>query len=280
MGQIPRCLPILLALLAALGGACGPAGGRGAPGEGVECAPVPKATGWVIAGSGSNITPMRALLRAWRPGEDVQLPESLGTGGAVAALVDGAIDIGLASRPLSEAERATGVKEHPLARSPIGLLRQMRRAGSGLTLEDLIATLDGEPRAWADGTPVTPLLREKGDSGARVVAAAFPALGAAMERARQARRWPVLWTDQEMADALVSVDGAVGFLDLGIVRLDRLPLSEVRIGRDLLAKQLALLTHPRTRGRDPRTEQLLYFAAGQRAEGLLIQAGYLPAVER
>lgn len=82
----------LVALLVALLGglACSP--GRvdlGAPAA--ACAPPRRPAGLMVAGSGSNLAVVRRIAGRYQgshPGAHVVVPESIGTGGAVQALLD------------------------------------------------------------------------------------------------------------------------------------------------------------------------------------------------
>jgi phosphate transport system substrate-binding protein len=184
----------------------------------------------------------------------VLVPESIGTGGAVRALTDGAIQVGLASRPLSASERAAGIVEIPLARVVVGFVVDPRAHDGPLSQAELAAIYRGERARWSDGTPIVPLLREAGDSGNAAVAAALPTVHQAIEGAMAADRFPVCYTDQEMRDSLLEVEGGIGLLDVGTLHLERLALRPVPIdgveptaaeaaaGRYPLVKPLSLLT--------------------------------------
>jgi phosphate transport system substrate-binding protein len=176
----------------------------------------------VIAGSGSNLPLVEALVAQWpnRDGARILIPESIGSTGAVEALADGVIDIGLVSRPLTPEEHGEGFTVVPLARTPLAVVRHAPGGTTSLTSDDLLAIFLGELRAWPDGTPVVPVLREAGDSGAAIIAVADPRLGRVMHDASRADRWQVALTDQAMRTVLAETPGAIGFLDLGIVGTD------------------------------------------------------------
>src|SRR4051812_17183727 len=111
--RIVRAAPIL-ALLAACS-----AGGPDMPPAGEACAAESgRPAGLLLAGSGSNLALVHAIALRYESqglGPAPMVAESIGTGGALAALHDRQIDVGLSSRPLKDSERA-GVTEVPLAR--------------------------------------------------------------------------------------------------------------------------------------------------------------------
>lgn len=176
----------------------------------------------IVAGSGSNLPLVEALLAQWpeRGAVHVLVPESIGSSGAVAALSDGVIDVGLVSRPLRPDEQRDDWAVVPFARTPVAVVRHAPGGEDALTFDALVAIFLGEQRTWADGTPIVPILREAGDSGEAVIAAIDPSLALVMDDARAADRWQVALTDQAMRTALVETPGAIGLLDLGVVGRD------------------------------------------------------------
>ncbi len=255
---------------------------------GVCAAPVARPPGLLIAGSGSNLPLVRALVARWQqlhPDRPIHVPESIGTGGAARAVADGAIELGLGSRPLKEAERARGVIELPLARTPLALVANPAAGVESLSITELSAILRGERRAWPNGVPIVPLLREPGDSGNELIIRTYPALGVALKAALRTGRFELAFTDQEMRDALHSIPGAIGFLDLGIVRLEGLALSVVRLDGVApapddpaypLQKTLTFLS------RGPPTGEaaaFVAFARGPEAAPIFARGGLLPLHE-
>jgi phosphate transport system substrate-binding protein len=225
---------------------------------GLACATdLERPEGLLVAGSGSALALARAVARSYEerhPGRRVRIPESIGTRGAVRAVAEGAVAAGLASRPLRDDERALGIVETKLARSIVGVVVNKEVRVGGLTTAELADIYRGRVTTWPDGQPVVPLLREEGDSSNLIVRRALPALWDAMEDARASGRGVTCFTDQEMRDSLMAIEGAVGLLDVGMVHLERLPLRPVALdgvaptreeaasGRYPLVKDLTLLT--------------------------------------
>lgn len=229
------------------------------PPAGTACAaPAPRPAGLLAAGSGANLALVRALAERYaaaNPGSRVVVPESIGTSGAIQAVRAGAIDLGLASRPLTDAERAQGVVETPLARVAFAPTVRAELPLTDVSPQALAAMFSGRPPAgWPQDLPLAPQLREPRDTGSTMVAERFPEVGQAVEDARTRERWPTRYSDQEMRDALLTIEGAVGFLDAATPRLERLPLrslsvggvaptaAEVRAGRFPLVRRLSFAT--------------------------------------
>lgn len=211
----------------------------------------------LLAGSGAMLGLARALGQRWRgeaAGRRFHVAASIGTSGAVRALADGAIDVGLAARPLKANERALGLMQTHLARAAVAFAVHPDVRVTNLSGAQLVDLFEGRTRSWPDGTAVRLLVREPGDSGVRTIAAVRPQLAAAMARAASSGRAEVLYTDQQMGEALHSTPGAIGPVDAAMVAFDglaaRLPMMDgvavdrasAVAGRWPLLRDLFLLT--------------------------------------
>ncbi|MGC4113766.1 MAG: substrate-binding domain-containing protein [Myxococcales bacterium] len=229
------------------------------PPAGVVCAaPAPRPAGLLAAGSGPNLALVRAIAaryEAAHPGSRVIVPESIGTSGALKAVRTGAIDLGLASRPLTDAERGQGLVETPLARVAFAPTVRADVPLTQVSSDDLAVLFAGHPPpGWPQGLPLAPQLREARDTGSTLVVEKYPAVGKAIDEARRRERWLTRYSDQELRDALLNIEGAIGFLDAATPRLEHLPLhalaidgiaptaAEVRAGRFPLVRRLSFVT--------------------------------------
>ena len=220
---------------------------------------------------------MEALVERYReenPWEEVWIPESIGTRGAVRAVKDGAVDVGLASRPLREEELGDGVLVAiPLAQSPVVLAAHPSVKAVDVSRSDLIKLYQGEDPRWSEKLRAIPLLRESGDSGNLAISRIDPELFKAMERARSLRLGAVLHTDQEMRDTLLKLPGACGFIDEGILKLERLPLVvlPIRDGRGEVSKQLLMLAR---RDRSDNVQNFVEFVNAPAQDDIFERGGY------
>ncbi len=276
-------------LMAACGQGQPPDGTPPAMPDGALCVPDPQThNGLLLAGSGSNLAATRFLLQRYRAmghPEALRVAESIGTGGAVRAVMDGVIDVGLASRTLSPKETSKGVVQTPMARSVLAFATHRTLGVQALTTQQLLDIYAGRTARWPSGEPVVPLLREEGDSGMRAIAARSKTLAEAMSNARRDGRALVFHTDQEMRDALLAIEGAVGPLDVGIIELEALPIEaltldgvqptaqEAAAGRYPFTKSLYWLTDGPPKGQAAR---FLEFATAPAQRAALEVHGYLP----
>lgn len=237
-----------------------------------------------MAGSGANLELIRPIAERFTRelGIPVDVPPSIGTSGAVRAVRDGVVDVGLNSRPLRPAEREIGLVETPLVRVPVAVVAHRRVPTEGIEPEVLCAVVRGEDRRWEDGRPIVVLLREPGDSSNEVFSARLPCFAAALERAYAERRWRICFTDQEMELALIQTPGAIGLLDVGSLALgparhDARPLrlGNLAVSRDPteypFTKDLGFVTYGPPQGDAAR---FIRFARSAAVRDLLDVGGY------
>jgi phosphate transport system substrate-binding protein len=172
-----------------------------------------------VAGSGSNLPITRALAAGFvEQGSPPVIHASIGSGGGVRALLDGAIDLALVSRPLSPTERELGLVETPYARVPVVFAVNAGVPETQITSPELVEIFAGDRAQWSDGTPIVVLQREPGDSSHRAVDVRLPEFEDANARAYEAHAYRVLYHDDDMRDALAATPGAIGLFGQGDIQ--------------------------------------------------------------
>ena len=173
-----------------------------------------------IGGTGNALGGMRLVAEAFargNPGVKVQVLPSLGTSGAVRAVPRGAIEIGLASRPLHDDEARQGATAFEYARTPFVFAVSKRSRVAAITRDEAADIFAGRKAAWPDGTPIRPILRQPGDDNTRQLRQMSPAIDAALTLAEKRPGLPFATTDQEAADKGESVPGALVLTTLGLI---------------------------------------------------------------
>ncbi|HSB79085.1 MAG TPA: substrate-binding domain-containing protein [Candidatus Methylomirabilis sp.] len=186
----------------------------------------------IFAGSGSNVPITRLLAEAFRlvhPEITIEIPASLGSGGGIRAAADGAIAVGLISRPLKDAEQGWGLTVLPYAKTAVIVGVHPSVAEDGITYEELVLIFRGIKTRWQDGHPIVVLTREPGDSSLEVLERDIPGFLAASAESYRTRRWKTLYTDQEMTATLARTPYALGIADLGTVAAERLPIRALKL---------------------------------------------------
>lgn len=186
----------------------------------------------IFAGSGTNLPITRVLTQAFgrsRPEIKIDVPASIGSTGGIRAAADGAIALGLISRPLRDKEKGVGLTVLSYARTAVVIGAHPTVADDGVAYEDLVQILKGTKSRWKDGKDVVVLLREPGDSSIEVLERQVPGFKEAFEESILAKRWTVVSTDQEMNRLLASIPHAIGLSDTGAITAERLLIKVLKV---------------------------------------------------
>lgn len=186
----------------------------------------------VVAGSGTNLSITRTLAKAFeqsRPGLRIDVPPSIGSKGGIQAVAEGAITLGLASRPLKEKELVLGISAVPYAKTAVVIGVHPSVRNNDITFEELVSIYRGAKTLWQNGQEIIVLSREPGDSSNEVLAQQVPGYQSAYEQSQQAKRWTTLFTDQDANKALASTQYAVGLSDLGAITTEQLPIKPLKV---------------------------------------------------
>jgi phosphate transport system substrate-binding protein len=241
-----------------------------------------------LAGSGSNLPTTRALTEAYvdSGGKRPVVHASIGSGGGLRALLDGAIDIALISRPLSDRDRAQGLIETPYAQMPVFVAVHATVPVEEISVDDLLRIYRGDLQQWPDGTPIVVLQREPGDSSHSALDRVLPQFAAVNDRAYRQGRWQVLYHDASMLEALQNIEGAIGLQGSGrgpgasgyrILRVDGVPptVESVESDRYPFSKTLAFVTVGPPSG---EVAAFIDFATGAAGAEVIRQWGASPKV--
>ena len=241
-----------------------------------------------LAGSGSNLPLTRELAEAFMrrsPDRRVIVFESVGSTGGIRAASDGAVDLGLVSRPLRAAEDPLGLVVIPYARVAVAAVTNLDVSDRELSRKRLIEIYAGKQRRWSDGESIIVLQRERGDSSHAAVDRALPEFAAVNDAAYREQRWRVLYNDRAMYEALVSTPGSIGLLDVGatqtqalalrVLKLDGVAPSEtnLRSGSYPFAKVLAFVSGAQPEG---IAREFVDFTHSSNGQALIRQRGYVP----
>ena len=242
------------------------------------------------AGSGANLGITRLLAAAFtaqNPHILIEVPGSIGTRGAIEAVTEGAISLGLISRPLKEEEKAQGLVAQPYARTAIVIGAHPSVKDDTLTAQEVIEIFKGIKTKWQDGNQIVVQAREKSDSGFLVLANALPGFKEAYTESHEAKRWILYYNDQDANQALTSVPFAIGVTDLGMTTTEHLKIKilklngiapapeTIRTGAYPLSRQLSFIY--RADALSPEAKAFLDYAASKAGIALLEANGYISA---
>jgi len=242
-----------------------------------------------MAGSGTNLPITRALVQAFEqshPELKIEVPSSIGSKGGIQAAAEGAITLGLASRPLKAKELALGVSAVPYAKTAVVIGVHPSVRDNNITFDDLVNIYRGSKTQWRDGREIIVLSREPGDSSNEVLEEQVPGFQFVYEQSQQAKRWITLFTDQDGNRALASTPYAVGLSDLGAITVEQLPIKPLKVngiaptlenlqtGQYPLVKTLFFVLPPTELPAD--VQAFIDFVGSDEGAKILRANGYLP----
>ena len=176
---------------------------------------------FIVAGSGTNLPIIEQLAAAYRTktGSKIEVPKSIGSDGAVKAVQDGTISLGLVSRPLTDAERAAGLKTIRYARVGIVFAVHPSVREDNVTFEEILQMHRAQKTAWADGTRIKVLIRNVHDSSNQILFSMIPGFKRVTEDSLAENRWPIMYHDVEMSDTLRTKAGSFGHTDTTSIKV-------------------------------------------------------------
>lgn len=242
----------------------------------------------VFAGSGTNLPLVRVLAQAFQrshPGITIDVPASIGSTSAIRATVDGAITIGLISRPLKESEKSLGLDVVTFARAPLVIGVHPTVSEEEISYAGIIDIYRGKKRHWEDGKRIIVLTREPGDSTIEVMTKGVQGFREVYEESQKAKRCTTLLSDLDMNQSLAKTTHAIGFSDLGAIKIEGHRIKPLKVngvaptvknlesGAYPLAKTLMFVFHKEKL--PPAASKFLSFVRSKEGASILRTNGYL-----
>ena len=240
-----------------------------------------------IGGTGCAIATMQTLGKAFtkiHPEVTVVITPSLGSSGGIKAMLAGAIDLAISSRDLKPAERAQGVLASEYARTPFVFTVSPRNRVAAITTSELVRIYRGDSTLWPDGKKLRLILRPPEESDTDIVKSMSPKMNRAMQIALAREGMIRAITDQDSADKLEKIPGAIGTSTLAQIiseqrALKPLILNGVIPSLDTLAegkypyfKTLLMVSSPKP---SPLTQAFIAFVHSAAGRQILAKNGQL-----
>lgn len=200
-----------------------------------------------FGGTGSAIATVATLARAYKavdPGFEIETVPNLGSSGGIKALQAGAIQIAAIGRPLKPNEASGALEATVYGRTPF-LLATSEPGQRSLSLADLADLYAGRKTHWAPGRVVRLVLRPQTDGDVELLASFSPQVRAAQEAAHAREGMVVALTDQDAADAIERLPGALGTTSLALLLSEKRRAAPLAIdGVEPTAANLAAGRYP------------------------------------
>lgn len=201
-----------------------------------------------ISGTGGAIGSMRLLGEAFgkvRPDARVVVMPSIGTGGAIKAVCEGELDVGVTSRPANSGECSRGCVSRAYAKTPFVFGVNASVATTGLTLSEITDIYSGKKDRWENGSRVRLVLRPPGESDLERLSAMSPEMRTAVDWAQHREGLIVAMTDQDCADVIEKIPGAFGAVTLALVISEKRDIRVLKVNGIMpTARALADGTYP------------------------------------
>lgn len=245
----------------------------------------------IFAGSGVNLEITRLLAKEFSKSHPnkfkIHVPASIGSKAGIRAAADGAITVGMISRPLKEQEKKLGLTVVPYAQTATVITAHPSVVDNNIRSTELIEIYKGTKTKWQDGQEIIVLTREEGDSSIAVLEKNIPGFKQVFAESDRAKRWTTLYKDQEMTSVLAKTPYAIGLSDVGTLTAEKLSsikvlkfnsvsptLENLANGKYPLIKSLAFVYHKQKL--PPNAKAFLNFIQSQEGEKILRANGYLP----
>jgi phosphate transport system substrate-binding protein len=185
-----------------------------------------------IGGTGTALGTMQRLAEEFtvtNPDIRVTTVPSLGSGGGIKAVLAGAIGLAVTSRPISESERKLGAVETEYARTPFVFAVSTKSKVTAITSAELADIYAGKRVTWADGGPLRIVLRPAGDVDTEMVKNVSPAIRGALVAAEARPGAQFAVTDQDAANNLEKIPGAIGPSSLALIVSEKRALRALKL---------------------------------------------------
>lgn len=243
----------------------------------------------VLAGSGSNLPAIRLLVKAFNrlhPGIHMEAPTNIGSDGAIRAVTDGAISIGLISRPLLGAEKNLGLAVVPYARTVVVIGVHPLVKDDGITFNELNSIYQGNKTTWKDGHKIIVLSREPGESSIYVLEENVPGFREAYADSIKHNRWSIILKDEGMNQKIQTLNDSIGFSDMGAITTQKLNIKVLKLngiypsaknvlnGSYSLYKTLSFVYRPDKL--TPDMQAYMSYVCSTEGKNILVNNGYIP----
>jgi phosphate transport system substrate-binding protein len=241
-----------------------------------------------VGGAGTGLGAMKILAEAFEkthPKTRIKIMPSLGSAGGIKALLHGALDVAISGRPLKPEELKDGTIAQECARTPFIFVVNKNVGKNDLSYRELEMIYNGQMTKWPDGTRIRLVIRPVTDTDTVTLKGFSKEMEQAVNASNSRSNMILAVTDQEAADAVARIPGAIGVSTLTQIETEKYPLkvlslNGIKPSLDALAKgnyphskSLYLVWSPKTPAAAMQFIQFIQSTAGR---SILARTGTLP----
>ncbi len=200
-----------------------------------------------IGGTGVALGGMRILGTAFEQqnaGTTVEVLPSLGSSGGVRALLAGAVDLSVASRALKDKETDKGAVARLYATTPLALVTSEGAQVDRVTTEELAEIYSGARQTWPSGETIRVVLRPISETDTKILRVLSAEMAQAVDAAFERQGLVSASNDQENAETLERLPGALGVVAIGQIATEARRLKVLRLDGSLPNAEGSYAQHP------------------------------------
>jgi phosphate transport system substrate-binding protein len=238
-----------------------------------------------INGSGSALDMMKPMIAAFqKTNKDVRITmdKPLGSSGAVKALLAGALDMALCSKPLKPEESAKGAQLQVYGKTPLVFITEQNVRKADLATKELEDIYTGKVTTWPNGDKIRLVLRPIEDVDTKIISALSPGMTSAMNAVRSRPGMIIAVTDPEAYATVAKTPGGLGATGMTSIIAEKLPVASLTLngvtaspknlasGAYALSKEISIVTTPRT---PPAAHRLIKFLLSPQGRSIAAKTG-------
>lgn len=240
-----------------------------------------------INGSGSALDFMGTLVKAYQKNNRnvrIVMEKPLGSSGAVKALLGGALDVAVSSKPLKPEEGAQGARLEEFGRTPLVIITEKSVPRRDITTKELEEMFAGTITKWQDGQLIRLVLRPDSDIDTHILRGLSPGMNISMSAAKSRAGMITATTDPEAYSAIARTPGGLGATGLVSIITEKLNLNVLSLngvapslknlasGAYPLHKKINFVTVP---GTPPAALKFISFAYSSQGRAIAKKSGVL-----
>lgn len=188
------------------------------------CLPVKAVTDFYMGGTGADLATMQKLgveFSKRYPDVTVKTLPPLGSSGGIKALCASRLDIALTSRDLKPEEKKSNIQSKLYAYTPFIFVATPGYAKQTVSLTNLQKIYDASFSYWPDGRAARMVLRQPDDVDSTILKNSIDGFSRALQKAYQRKGKVVAFTDQESADYVERMSGAITTSSLSLIKAEK-----------------------------------------------------------